>query len=99
MPNIRNLILAAVSGAAFFAPLATVPASAGDDFNDWSCKALWEERNQIYKDNGYCFHTARAIKRFGNAGCEHDSESDVPLSKSDRSNVRAMKRAEAAKGC
>ena len=78
----------------------SVPAAhAGDDFADWDCDALWEQRNQIYKDNGYCFHTARAIKHFGNADCEHDREGDVPLSKSDRSIVRRIKAAERANGC
>ena len=29
------------------------------------CQSLWVERNSIYKDAGYCFKTARAIKRRG----------------------------------
>ena len=40
---------------------------------------LWEVRNWIYKENGYCFHTPKAIKAFGNAGCKYDDAADVPL--------------------
>ena len=44
-----------------------------------SCQILWEVRNTIYKENGYCFHTKRAIKAFGNAGCQYDDAAKVPL--------------------
>lgn len=38
-----------------------------------SCQILWEMRNAIYKECGYCLHTQKAIKAFGNAGCLYDS--------------------------
>ena len=56
-------------------------------------------RNQIYKGNGYCLHTPKAIDAFGNAGCVHDDMADVPLNDAGQHNVSAIKGAEAANGC
>ncbi len=64
-----------------------------------SCQILWEVRNTIYKENGYCFHTQKAIQVFGNAGCKYDSAADVPFNAAERHNVLAIKKAEAKKGC
>lgn len=79
--------------------LAAQPVHAGDDFYDWSCNALYVERNGIYRDAGYCFKTARAIKTFGNAGCQFDDINDVPLSTSQRRVIKSIVAAERAKGC
>jgi hypothetical protein len=75
-----------------------------DYFEPWqlkklSCQILWEVRNTIYKENGYCFHTPKAIEAFGNAGCLYDDAGDVPLNAAESSNVAAIKKAEAKKGC
>jgi hypothetical protein len=75
-----------------------------DYFKAWqlkqlSCQILWEVRNTIYKENGYCFHTQKAIQVFGNAGCKYDNAGDVPLNAAERHNVLAIKKAEAKKGC
>jgi hypothetical protein len=64
-----------------------------------SCQILWEVRNTIYKENGYCFHTQKAIQVFGNAGCKYDNSGDVPLNAAERHNVLAIKKVEAKKGC
>jgi hypothetical protein len=64
-----------------------------------SCQILWEVRNRIYKENGYCFHTQKAIQVFGNAGCKYDDAGDVPLNAAERHNVAAIKKVEAKKGC
>jgi hypothetical protein len=64
-----------------------------------SCQILWEVRNTIYKVNGYCFHTKKAIKAFGNAGCQIDAMGKVPLNAAESHNVIAIKKAEAKKGC
>lgn len=64
-----------------------------------SCQILWEVRNTIYKENGYCFHTQKAIDAFGNAGCKFDNAGDVPLNAAERHNVSAIKKVEAKKGC
>jgi len=64
-----------------------------------SCDALWEERNAIYKDAGYCFKTPRAIRRFGNAGCRYDDVRDVPLSQNQRTLVGSLESDERMLGC
>jgi YARHG domain len=64
-----------------------------------SCQILWEVRNTIYKENGYCFHTPKAIQVFGNAGCKYDDAGDVPFNAAERHNVLAIKKVEAKKGC
>jgi hypothetical protein len=64
-----------------------------------SCSSLWYERNQIYKDGGYCFKTSRAIRAFGNAGCSYDDINDVPLSARQRAAVRDIVAQERRMGC
>ena len=71
-----------------------VPAKAGD-----VCEELWVQRNQIFKDNGYCFKTSRAINYFGNAGCDYDDEFSIPLSRSEQRQVDRIKRQERRYGC
>lgn len=73
--------------------LGTVPSMAQ------SCDELWYQRNLIYKEAGYCFKTAAAIKNFGNAGCKFDDQADVPLSARDRAEVASIKKMERAMGC
>jgi YARHG domain len=75
-------------------------AHSGDEVrSDASCQELWVARNQIYKDAGYCFKTARAREHFGNAGCTHDNVDAVPLSDADRRYIAQIKKLEAQKGC
>lgn len=64
-----------------------------------SCQILWEMRNWIYKENGYCFHTPEAIKAFDNTGCVHEDVAGVPLNGFESANVAAIKQAEQSKGC
>jgi hypothetical protein len=70
------------------------PASAQD-----VCQNLWVERNSIYKEAGYCFKTARAIRYFGNAGCSYDNERALPLSRSTHARVAQIIAEERANGC
>jgi YARHG domain len=69
------------------------------DLMQLSCQILWEVRNTIYKQNGYCFKTPKAINFFGNAGCKYDNAADVPLNGVEAHNVNAIKKVEAKKGC
>ena len=69
------------------------------DLKQLGCQPLWEVRNWIYKENGYCFHTPKAIKAFGNAGCLYDDTAQVPLNSVERYNVKAVKKVEANNGC
>jgi hypothetical protein len=64
-----------------------------------SCEGLWQQRNMIFKTAGYCFKTQRAIRDFGNAGCQYDDLTSVPLSESQRQAIDDIARVEAAKGC
>lgn len=40
---------------------------AAQQLEQASCQVLWEVRNIIFKERGYCFGTAKAVKAFGNA--------------------------------
>ncbi len=72
---------------------------ASQDIFALSCSELWYQRNSIFKSAGYCFHTPRGIRVFGNAGCAYDSEYDVPLSERDRQVVNTIQQVERMKGC
>jgi hypothetical protein len=80
--------------AAIMAGAALTPA-----FARASCASLWTERNQIYRDAGYCFKTARAIRVFGNAGCSFDNINDVPISARERAALRDIVAQERRMGC
>jgi hypothetical protein len=64
-----------------------------------SCGELWYQRNSIYRSAGYCFKTARAIRTFGNASCQYDSEYEVPLSQQQRRVIAQIRAAERELGC
>jgi hypothetical protein len=74
-------------------------ASTSMAFAQSDCERLWAARNQIYKDGGYCFKTRRAIEFFGNAGCQFDRESSVPLSRGERARVARLQAEERELGC
>jgi hypothetical protein len=63
------------------------------------CHRLWVERNQIYKDYGYCFKTERAIRYFGNRGCRYEYQEDVPISRRDRARIADIQAEERDLGC
>jgi hypothetical protein len=80
--------------------VTSLPVHAGDVQGDaYGCDELWTLRNQIFKANGYCFKSPKAIKQFGNAGCQFDAEADVPLSKQDRQVLRDIKKSERRQSC
>lgn len=72
-----------------------MPAPAAAD----TCSDLWYSRNEVYQTRGYCFKTTRAIRAFGNAGCQYDDIEDVPLSSAQRRMVADLQREERALGC
>ena len=83
-----------------FAVMWTPLAMAGDIQGDaYACDELWQMRNTIYKSNGYCFRSPKAIAAFGNAGCLYDDESAVPVSDNDRLVLKDIRRSEARQGC
>jgi hypothetical protein len=69
------------------------------DLRQLSCQSLWEVRNLIYQQNGYCFSTQRAKRAFGNEGCTITKQSQVRLNAFERENVAEIAAVEKAKGC
>lgn len=63
-----------------------------------SCQSLWKARNQIFHDKGYCFK-GEAKEVFGNAGCQYDKASLVPLIESEKEFVKSIRAIEENKGC
>ena len=54
------------------AAMITVAASlAASRSYSQTCQQLWFERNQYYKNHGYCFTTQRAIEFFRQWGLLH----------------------------
>ena len=62
----RNRLLPAAVAMAFLA--LSGGASLAANYADMDCDDLWQARNQIYADAGFCFKTERAIDEFGK-GC------------------------------
>ena len=67
--------------------------------NGPNCEFLYEMRNRIYAEHGYCFKTARAIATLGNEGCRYADINMVPLSTLERGNAATILQVEHAKGC
>ena len=89
--SMRKLMLLSAAGAGLLC--LSGPALAQ------SCGDLWYARNEIYKAQGYCFRTQRAISAFGNAGCQYDNAEDLPLSNSQRRTIADIQREERARRC
>jgi hypothetical protein len=97
----RSRLASWVFASAGAAALTVGFVSPGWSQDYWSlnCSRLWYERNSIFKEAGYCFHTQRGIRAFGNAGCSYDDERDVPLSDHARNVINMIRQAENEKGC
>ena len=78
----RFLSLSTFAVALSLAGYAITPAQAQ------SCGELWVAINSIYKNNGYCFRTRRAIDHFGNAGCVTSDMREVRASMSGQDRRR-----------
>jgi hypothetical protein len=64
-----------------------------------TCDQLYQMRNRIYAEHGYCFVTPRGIAEIGNAGCRIHDQAAAPLSDIERRNVAAIHSAEMARRC
>ena len=89
----KPILFAAAIGLASPLLWAPMPAAAQ------TCEDLWYQRNEIYKAQGYCFRTKRAIAAFGNAGCQYDNVEDLPLSANDHRAIADILRQERALRC
>lgn len=67
--------------------------------NGPTCDYLYQMRNRIYAEHGYCFTTPRGISEIGNQGCHIHDQAQVPLSNIERNNVAVILRAENARRC
>lgn len=96
--NLSVLILSPRRAESVVTPDAT--GSIGpQELSAFNCDQLWLKRNSIFKAAGYCFHSPQAISVFGNAGCAHDSEYDLPLSDRDRETINILQEVERMKRC
>ncbi len=65
-----------------------------------TCDQLWTARNLIWKDYGYCFTTDRAIRAFGNDGCQQGLDrAAISLAPEDAAEVDRLSRLEKQLGC
>lgn len=83
----------------FIITLFFIPTVSAQSYRGYSCDELWEARNEIYKNAGYCFKTNKAVRRFGNAGCLYDDMRDVPLTHNQRRTVNAIQKQERVYRC
>ena len=72
---------------------------AAQQLEQASCQVLWEVRNIIFKERGYCFGTAKAVKAFGNAGCLYDDVAACPATISSAPISASINKVESSKGC
>jgi len=64
-----------------------------------TCDFLYQMRNRIYAEHGYCFKTARGIAEIGNTGCHISDINQVALSQIERDNAATILKAENARHC
>jgi len=64
-----------------------------------SCDTLWTVRNAIYRDNGYCFKSKKALSIWGNEGCAYWDPAEVPMNAYERTNISRIRSVEQQKGC
>lgn len=65
-----------------------------------TCDQLWTARNLIWKSYGYCFTTDRAIRAFGNEGCQQGLDrAAIALSPADAAEVDRLATLEKSLGC
>ena len=102
------LIAAALTFAATGPALATCYEDLGcndseyfsrSDLRDLDCDVLWEIRNQIYFDAGYCFKTERALDFFGDDECEFEDAEDLDFNTYQVRNISRIQDAEKRNQC
>lgn len=64
-----------------------------------SCQALWEVRNRIYHENGYCFQTDRGLAAFSNDACTEYDAANISMNSYERSNANIIRSVEKSNGC
>jgi hypothetical protein len=90
----RTVTIALMAAAIMLGSAATGRAQSVAE-----CQQLWVQRNQIFKNHGYCFKTRAAADYFGNAGCLYDNQDAVPITSSERSYILQIVARERALRC
>jgi hypothetical protein len=96
-----SLLVATPASAACYAGIGCTDEDEFDagDLEDLKCSGLWELRNVIYHEAGYCFKTRRAIDFFGNDDCEYDDAEDIRFSEVEQANIDTIAEVESERGC
>lgn len=63
------------------------------------CATLWNMRNTILAENGFCFDDPRAAEEFEADVCNVKDLTKLPLNPNERSNFRTITKVESEKGC
>jgi len=64
-----------------------------------TCKELWEHKDRIYFDNGYCLSDSEAAAQGDKSRCTAAKLSDVSFSNIDMQNLMLIARNEERKNC
>ena len=78
--------------------ISAAPTANISPRTSWSRRAA-RSSGKCFKERGYCFGTAKAVKAFGNAGCLYHDVARVPRNDFERANISAIKEVESSKGC
>lgn len=78
--------------------LAAGPAAALEP-SAMSCAQLWHAKNAFLKAKGFCFTDPRAVRTFGNDGCNVRDLERVPMTSADRQLMARILLAEKIKLC
>lgn len=106
--RLKSIIVAAAMLASTGAAFANCYEGLGCDnqryftkneMRQLNCDSLWQVRNGIYAQNGYCFKTQRAISTFGNGQCHVNDQARVSLNAYERANVGTIVAVEKSKRC
>jgi hypothetical protein len=96
-----SMLFAAPTNAACYEDIGCTDEDefSENDLEDLRCNALWELRNVIYFEHGYCFKTKRAKNFFGNDECEFEDAEDIEFSEIEQQNIDTIVSVEDDKGC
>ncbi len=64
-----------------------------------SCEVLWEVRNQLLHDKGFCLTERAAVDKFGNAQCSIDNPDYLQFNRFEQNNYEAVRKAEMDMSC
>ena len=98
------LALPATASAACFEGIGQTGCTDGETFSrgaflSLSCENLWQVRNSIYDDHGYCFRTEAGKAAFDNSDCYENDVAQLRFNQHEQANVDLVVSVEKEKGC